>query len=740
MSKTLVIVESPAKAKTIAKYLGAGYTVKASMGHVRDLPQKGLGVDVEGGFTPEYLVSPEKGKTVAELRKAVKAADRVLLATDPDREGEAIAWHIAAATGAPKRKIGRVAFHEITASAVRAAVASPRSIDMHLVDAQQARRVLDRLVGYKISPVLWDKVQRGTSAGRVQSVALRLVVEREREILRFVPVEYWTLEAELSKQPAGDPAHVFRAKLVKVGDARADLPNEGSAQAVVDALDGAAYKVAEVRTKRTSKHPSAPFTTSTMQQEASHKLGWGAKRAMAVAQQLYEGVAIAGEGNVGLITYMRTDSTAVSEEAQSVARAFIRGQWGERHLPPKPPRYATKAKNAQEAHEAIRPTATTRTPRSLRPHLTPEQDQLYTLIWRRFVASQMAPALVDQTAVDIATGKAGKRLPYLFRATGSLIVFPGFLEVYREGMDDDKRDELDDKSLPPLAQNEPLDLLVLLPEQHFTEPPRRYTEATLVKALEEKGIGRPSTYASIMSTIQDRGYVGKEGKYLLPTALGCTVSDVLVAHFPDIIDIGFTSRIEDTLDGVASGKRQWVPVIADFYGPFEASLRAAQTSISRVKPTDKPAGEACPECGKDLVIKVGKFGEFLACSGYPECKHTRHIEIKVGVTCPGCGQGELVEKKVKGGKSAFYGCERYPDCRFTVDDRPVSGACAKCGGLRTDRGRGGVRCIVCDPPKPFWQKRGSKATGSRRLGSANTPSKAAKGDPSRPRSGRQGTS
>ncbi len=735
----MVIVESPAKAKTIGKYLGAGYTVKASMGHVRDLPQKGLGVDVEGGFKPEYQVSPEKGKTVTQLRKAVREADEVLLATDPDREGEAIAWHIAAATGAPKSKIGRVTFHEITANAVRAAVASPRQIDMHLVDAQQARRVLDRLVGYKISPVLWDKVKRGTSAGRVQSVALRLVVEREREIGSFVPVEYWTLEAELSKRPQGDPAHVFRAKLVKIGDAKADLPNEGSARAVVEALQGAAYKVAQVRTKRTQRRSSPPFTTSTLQQEASRKLGWGAKATMAVAQQLYEGVSLASEGQVGLITYMRTDSTAVSEEAQVEAREFIHRLWGEQYLPAKPPLYATKSKNAQEAHEAIRPTSTKRTPKSIRHHLSPQQDKLYTLIWRRFVASQMAPALLDQTAADIATGKGGKRLPYLLRANGSLIVFPGFLQVYREGMDDDKRDELDDKTLPPLTEQELLDLLALLPEQHFTEPPRRYTEATLVKALEEKGIGRPSTYASIMSTIQDRGYVRKDGKNLLPSELGCTVSDLLVAHFSHIVDTGFTSQMETRLDEVAAGKRQWVPVLQDFYGPFEASLRAAETRISSVKPTDRPVGEACPECGKDLVIKAGRFGEFVACSGYPDCKHSRRISVRAGVRCPECKTGELVEKKVKGSKKAFYGCDRYPDCHFTVNDRPVPEACPKCGGLQTDRGRGRIRCIVCDPPKPFWQKSQGKAADGGRPGRAKVTSRVGSADTARSRgSGTQG--
>ncbi|MDP9371937.1 MAG: type I DNA topoisomerase, partial [Chloroflexota bacterium] len=582
MAKTLLIVESPAKAKTIGKYLGPGYVVRASMGHVRDLPRRTLGVDIAGGFTPAYEITAEKGKTVAALRKAVREADAVLLATDPDREGEAIAWHIAIAAGVPRNRTRRVVFHEITGAAVRAAVAAPRPLDMHLVDAQQARRVLDRLVGYILSPVLWAKVGPGLSAGRVQSVALRLVVERERTIAAFVPVEYWTIDADLTKHPADDPAGRFRARLVAIGKEQADLPNEERARAVVLALEGAAYKVLAVRAKRTPRRPAPPFITSTLQQEASRKLGWGAKATMAVAQQLYEGVSIGAEGQVGLITYMRTDATQVAAEAQAEARAFIARQWGDRFLPAAPPRYAGKVQHAQEAHEAIRPTATMRTPKSLRPHLSPQQDKLYTLIWRRFVASQMAPAQVEQTTVDIATGRAGKRLPFLFQAQGSLIVFPGFLEVYREGLDDNQRDALDDKTLPPLAEGELLDPLGLLPEQHFTEPPHRYTEATLVKALEAQGIGRPSTYAAILSTVLDRGYLEKDGKSLRPTELGCAVSDLLVAHFPEVVDPGFTARLEAQLDEIAVGKRRWGPVLADFYGPFAASVERATAQLPTV--------------------------------------------------------------------------------------------------------------------------------------------------------------
>ena len=666
MAKTLLIVESPAKARTIGKYLGPDYLVRASMGHVRDLPRRTLGVDIADGFAPTYEIAPEKGKTVAALRKAVREADAVLLATDPDREGEAIAWHIAIATGVAPGRARRVVFHEITRGAVQAAVAAPRPLDMHLVDAQQARRVLDRLVGYTLSPVLWAKVGKGLSAGRVQSVALRLVVERERTIQAFVPVEYWTVDVDLAKRPSADPAGHFRARLVAIGKGEADLPNQARAQAVVEALDGAAYKVLAVRGKRTPRRPAAPFITSTLQQEASRKLGWGAKATMAVAQQLYEGVPVGAEGQVGLITYMRTDATHVVAEAQAEARAFIARQWGEQFLPAAPPRHAGKVQHAQEAHEAIRPTATLRTPKSLRPHLSPQQDQLYTLIWRRFVASQMAPAIVEQTTIDIATGRDGKRLPFLFRAQGSLITFPGFLEVYREGLDDDQRDALDDKTLPALAEGELLDLLALLPEQHFTEPPHRYTEATLVKALEARGIGRPSTYAAILSTVLDRGYIEKDGKSLHPAELGCVVNDLLVANFPEVVDPGFTSRLEAQLDDVAAGKLRWGPVIAAFYGPFAASVeRAAQ--LPSVPPPARPAAaaKAAPGQGRTPGTKRPAASRARKAAG------AKPAPVSTGVPCPACQQGTLVERRAKGSPRPFYGCDRYPACRHTTNDRPV---------------------------------------------------------------------
>ena len=662
MAKTLLIVESPAKAKTIGKYLGPSYVVRASMGHVRDLPRRSLGVDIADNFKPSYEIAAEKGKTVAALRKSVREADAVLLATDPDREGEAIAWHIAIATGVPRGQVRRVVFHEITKGAVQAAVHNPRPLDMHLVDAQQARRVLDRLVGYTLSPVLWSKIGKGLSAGRVQSVALRLVVERERTIQAFVPVEYWTVDADLARRPTDDPAGHFRARLVKIGKDAADLPNEERALAVVRALDGAAYKVLAVRGKRTQRRPAAPFITSTLQQEASRKLGWGAKTTMSVAQQLYEGVPVGAEGNVGLITYMRTDATTVAAEAQAEARAFIAGQWGEHFLPPAPPRYAGKVQNAQEAHEAIRPTATMRTPKRLRPHLSPQQDKLYTLIWRRFVASQMAPAIVEQTTVEIATGRDGKRLPFLFQAQGSLITFPGFLEVYREGLDDDQRDALDDKTLPPLAEGELLDLRALLPEQHFTEPPHRYTEATLVKGLEAQGIGRPSTYATILSTVLDRGYLEKDGKALRPTELGCAVSDLLVANFPEVVDPGFTSRLEAQLDDIAAGKARWGAVLAAFYGPFAASVqRAAQLPSVPSPPRPAMPAKAAPGQSRMRRAGTGRARKGTVAKAAP---------ATTGIPCPSCKQGTLVERRAKASPRPFYGCDRFPACRFTANDPP----------------------------------------------------------------------
>ncbi len=667
MAKTLLIVESPAKARTIGKYLGPGYVVRASLGHVRDLPRRTLGIDIANGFAPDYEVTAEKGKTVAALRKAVREADTVLLATDPDREGEAIAWHIAVATGIAHGRARRVVFHEITQRAVQAAVAAPRPLDMALVDAQQARRVLDRLVGYTLSPVLWAKVGKGLSAGRVQSVALRLVVERERAIAAFVPVEYWTLDADLAKRPADDPAGHFRARLVAIGKEGAALPTRDRAEAVVRALDGAAYKVLTLRAKQTPRRPAAPFTTSTLQQEASRKLGWGAKATMAVAQQLYEGVALGAAGQTGLITYMRTDATQVAAEAQAEARTFIARQWGDRFVPATAPRYANKVQGAQEAHEAIRPTATMRTPKSIRPHLSPQQDQLYTLIWRRFVASQMAPALADRTTAEIATGRDGKRLPFLFRAEGSLITFPGFLEVYREGLDDNQRDALDDKTLPPLTEGELLDVRGLLPEQHFTEPPHRYTEATLVKTLEARGIGRPSTYAAIMSTIIDRGYIEKDGKSMRPSELGCAVSDLLVAQFPDVVDPGFTSRLEAQLDDVAAGKQRWVPVLAEFYGPFAESVaRAAR--LPSGPPIARPARAATGGAGH-----VRQFGAKRPTTGrVRKGTGTRNAPRTTGVPCPSCKEGTLVERRANGSPQTFYGCSAYPTCRFTTNERPVA--------------------------------------------------------------------
>jgi DNA topoisomerase I len=703
----LVIVESPAKARTIAKYLGAGYRVQASMGHVRDLPKSKLGVDVDHDFAPQYLISNDKKATVKDLRGAVQAAGEVYLATDPDREGEAIAWHLVEATEPDPSRIHRVVFHEITPNAVRDALANPRAIDARLVDAYQARRVLDRLVGYQVSPVLWRKVKGGLSAGRVQTAALRIIVEREREIEIFVPVEYWTIEADLAKlagnaEPRKEDQ--FRATLHQIAGKKAELHNTTEAHAVIADLKGAGYVVQDVKTRETQRRPAAPFITSTLQQEASRKLGYGVRRTMQIAQELYEGVDLGPAGTVGLITYMRTDSTNVAAVAQDEARDVIAQKYGPEFVPERPPVYTRKAKGAQEAHEAIRPSSAERDPETMRQHLTPQQYRLYRLIWQRFVASQMRPAILDSTTADIAAGKAivaGQPLPekppYTFRATGSVIKFPGFLAVYREGRDDDSDDDLDKDALPQLAAREPLDLIRLLPLQHFTQPPPRFTEASLVTALEEQGIGRPSTYAATVATLQTRFYVEVIEKRLQPTDLGKVVNDILVEHFPAIFDIGFTSRMEEELDEIASGDREWVPVLRQFYGPFAASVLKAGESTERVKVADEPTDEVCELCGKPMVIKLGRFGKFMACTGFPECKNTKNIAQGTGVTCPKCGKHEIVVKRSRKGGRVFYGCNGYPECDFTLWDRPLPSPCPSCGGLMVEAGKrgSGARCTVC---------------------------------------------
>jgi DNA topoisomerase-1 len=715
----LVIVESPAKARTVGRFLGRDYRVKASIGHVRDLLRSRLSVDVENDFEPTYRVPKEKKEVVKELQAEVKKAGEVYLATDPDREGEAIAWHLMEAARISKAQARRVVFHEITKDAVAEAFAHPRDMDMQLVNAQQARRILDRIVGYKISPLLWERVRNRTSAGRVQSVALRLVVEREREIEAFVPEEYWSLEAELSKQETRGqaPRPGFLAKLFRIRGKEADLKNEADTQAIVQDLEGATYIVAKVDKKERRRTPSAPFTTSTMQQDASRRLGFTAKRTMAVAQQLYQGIDIGNGDEVGLITYMRTDSTNVAKAAQDEARAYIGKTFGGQYLPPNPPIYKTKAKSAQEAHEAIRPTSVWREPKTIKQYLTRDQHRLYDLVWKRFMASQMAPAIMDVTRVDIQAGnlagdeaparspvalatsvekpRAGaSEMPYLFRASGSVIKFPGFLRLYEQPRDHDKAKEEEESILPPLSVDEILDLLRLIPEQHFTKPPPRYSDATLIRALEEYGIGRPSTYAPILSTIQQRGYVERMDRRLHPTELGFIVNDLLVEHFPDILNVNFTAQMEENLDRIASGEREWVPVLREFYEPFMASLRRAEKNMPQVDLEPEPTGEVCEKCGHPMIVKFGRYGKFIACSNFPECRNTKSYQIKTGVACPECG-GDLVEKRTRKGR-IFYGCSHYPECNFAIWNRPLTQPCPACGGLLTVKGKDGAQCTRCE--------------------------------------------
>ncbi len=712
MSKSLVIVESPSKAKTIQKYLGSGFIVKSSVGHVKDLPKDDIGIDIDNDFTPRYTTIRGKGKVLQDIRSAAKKADKVYLATDPDREGEAIAWHIAQELKSDD-KLYRVLFNEITKKAILAGIDNPTKIDIGMVNAQQARRVLDRIVGYKLSPLLWEKVKRGLSAGRVQSVAVRLVAEREAEIRAFVPEESWSITAEMDAKPA------FSAKLTKLDGKATKLKEGDTANALVKELSGQPFTVEKVTKKERKKRPVPPFITSKLQQDAARQLGFTPKRTMSVAQQLYEGVELGSKGPVGLITYMRTDSTRISNDALDAARGFINERYGADYLPAKANIYKTK-NSAQDAHEAIRPTDVTLAPEQVKHALSNEQYRLYRLIWSRFVASQMLPAKFDDTAVDMACGRA------IFRANGSVMTFPGFTAVYTEGREESDKLQDDDGSLPVLTEGEQLAAKKLIPKQHFTQPPPRYNEALLIKVLEERGIGRPSTYATIITTIQDRKYVEKrEGRFHL-TDLGAVVNELLVAHFSNVVSPEFTARMEQELDEVEEGKKGWVDSVKDFYTPFAKDLDAAKTEMRNVKretiPTDidcDKCGEKmvirwgrhgrflacstypeckntkefeedengirivsdevsdtpCPKCDKPMVVKTGKFGRFLACTGYPDCKTTR--PIPTGVPCPrDCG-GELVEKQSRKGK-IFYSCSTYPKCDFASWDKPVAEGCPDC--------------------------------------------------------------
>jgi len=686
----LVIVESPAKAKTIGRFLGKGYTVRASVGHVRDLLRSQLSVDVVNGFTPKYRVPNEKRLVVKELRDMAAKAKGIFLATDPDREGEAIAWHLVEAAELDPAATRRVVFHEITESAIHEAFSHPREIDMNLVNAQQTRRILDRLVGYSLSPLLWAKVRSRLSAGRVQSVALRLVVEREREILAFVPQEYWTVEAELVRDT--ETGKQFRARLARVDDKEPSLASREAVDPLLKDLERAAYRVARVKRGERRRNPSAPFTTSTLQQEASRRLGYAPKRTMAIAQQLYEGIELGEQGSVGLITYMRTDSMQVAASAQEEARDYIRQRYGGEMLPAQAPQYRTRSRNAQEAHEAIRPTAVRRDPQSLQENLSREQMRLYTLIWQRFVASQMSSAVYDTLTIEI---EAQAEHQYLLRASGATLRFRGYQMVYEEVRDEDVNGDQEPEfpNLPSLEEGDLLRLLQLLPEQHFTTPPPRFTEAALVKALEENGIGRPSTYAPILSTIQARGYVTKEEKRLVPTDTGMTVNDLLVEHFPEVMDLGFTAQMEDRLDMIADGEADWVQSLREFYVPFSARVSAAEAEMPVVNGGPEPAGRDCPQCGKPLVIRWGRYGKFIGCSNFPTCRYIEPWLEKIGVRCPKDG-GEIVERKTRKGRT-FYGCANYPACDFTSWKRPLAQPCPTCGGLLVQVNRQMAQCTQC---------------------------------------------
>ncbi|MGF7029744.1 DNA topoisomerase-1 [Paenibacillus mucilaginosus] len=688
MADSLVIVESPAKAKTISKYLGSKYIVKASMGHIRDLPKSQIGVEVKKNFEPKYITIRGKGSVLKELKDASKRVKKVYLAADPDREGEAIAWHLAHYLELSDQDACRVVFNEITKQAVKDAFKTPRKINQDLVNAQQARRILDRLVGYKISPLLWKKVKKGLSAGRVQSVAVKLIYDRENEIKAFEPEEYWTITAKLAANKSD-----FEAKFYSVNGEKKELKSQSEVNEVLALLGGSDFVVSEVKEKERLRNPSPPFITSSLQQEAARKLNFRAAKTMSVAQQLYEGIDLGSEGTVGLITYMRTDSTRISPVAQEEAKEYITGKYGGAYYPAEPRNYVKKNANAQDAHEAIRPSSVLREPESIKAHLSRDQFRLYKLVWERFVASQMASAVLDTMTVDLNAG------PVVFRAVGSKIKFHGFMKVYVESSDEGAADAADDdKFLPPLKQGDEAKPQAIDPKQHFTQPPPRYTEARLVKALEEMGIGRPSTYAPTLETIQKRGYVAIEEKKFVPTELGELVIQQMIEFFPEILDVEFTAHMEEGLDHIEEGKEDWVRVLSEFYDSFEKRLEVAEEEMEKIEIQDEVSDEICEKCGNHFVYKMGRFGKFLACSGFPDCRNTKPIVKDTGVTCPSCHEGKIIERRSKKGR-IFYGCDRYPACEFVSWDKPVEQPCPKCGALLVEkRNKSGtfIQCVSCD--------------------------------------------
>lgn len=684
MSDYLVIVESPAKAKTIERYLGKKYKVKASMGHVRDLPKSQMGVDIEQNFEPKYITIRGKGPVLKELKTAAKKAKKVYLAADSDREGEAIAWHLAHSLDLDLNSDCRVVFNEITKDAIKESFKHPRMINMDLVDAQQARRILDRLVGYKISPILWKKVKKGLSAGRVQSVALRLIIDREKEINDFKPEEYWTIDGTFLKGQ-----ETFEASFFGKNGKKLPLNSEADVKEILSQLKGNQYTVEKVTKKERKRNPALPFTTSTLQQEAARKLNFRAKKTMMIAQQLYEGIDLGREGTVGLITYMRTDSTRISNTAVDEAAAFIDQTYGKEFLGGKR-KPAKKNENAQDAHEAIRPTSVLRKPSELKAVLGRDQMRLYKLIWERFVASQMAPAVLDTMSVDLTNNGL------TFRANGSKVKFSGFMKVYVEGKDDQMEEK--DRMLPDLQEGDTVLSKDIEPEQHFTQPPPRYTEARLVKTLEERGIGRPSTYAPTLDTIQRRGYVALDNKRFVPTELGQIVLDLIMEFFPEIINVEFTAKMERDLDHVEEGNTEWVKIIDNFYTDFEKRVKKAESEMKEVEIEPEYAGEDCELCSSPMVYKMGRYGKFLACSNFPDCRNTKPIVKQIGVKCPSCGEGNIVERKSKK-KRVFYGCDRYPDCEFVSWDKPIERKCPKCGKMLVEKKlKKGiqVQCVECD--------------------------------------------